>query len=59
MPLPQVVAVADPSPASLAGVAPGDEIASMNGQVPRDVIEYQLIADEALVELDIVRGGIE
>ncbi|MGH9298733.1 MAG: PDZ domain-containing protein, partial [Acidimicrobiales bacterium] len=59
MPLPQVVAVADPSPASLAGLRPGDEIRSMNGQVPRDVIEYQLIADEPLVELEVARGGLE
>src|SRR5487761_255973 len=50
MPLPRVVAVADPSPASRAGLLPGDEIRSMNGQVPRDVIEYQLIADEAAVD---------
>jgi putative radical SAM enzyme (TIGR03279 family) len=54
-----VVAVADPSPASRAGLLPGDEIRSMNGQVPRDVIEYQLIADEPLVELELARGGIE
>jgi putative radical SAM enzyme (TIGR03279 family) len=59
MPLPQVVAVADPSPASRAGLLPGDEIRSMNGQVPRDVIEYQLIADEAVVDLDISRGGLD
>ncbi len=59
MPLPQVVAVADPSPASRAGILPGDEIRSMNGQVPRDVIEYQMIADEPLVELEIGRGGLE
>ncbi|HEV8065587.1 MAG TPA: DUF512 domain-containing protein [Acidimicrobiales bacterium] len=59
MPLPQVVAVADPSPASLAGLLPGDEIRSMNGQVPRDVIEYQVIADEPLVELDVARGGLD
>lgn len=51
--------MADPSPASRAGLLPGDEIRSMNGQVPRDVIEYQLIADEALVELEVVRGGLE
>jgi NifB/MoaA-like Fe-S oxidoreductase len=54
-----VVAVVDPSPASLAGVLPGDEIRSMNGQMPRDIIEYQLIADESLVELDVARGGLE
>jgi putative radical SAM enzyme (TIGR03279 family) len=59
MPLPQVVAVADPSPASLAGLLAGDEIRSMNGQVPRDVIEYQLLADEPLVELDVSRGGLD
>jgi len=59
MPLPQVVAVADPSPAHLAGLLPGDEIRSMNGQVPRDVIEYQLLADEPFVELELSRGGLE
>ncbi|MGO8876722.1 MAG: DUF512 domain-containing protein [Acidimicrobiales bacterium] len=59
MPLPRVVAVADRSPASRAGLLPGDEIRSMNGQVPRDVIEYQLIADEAVVDLDVSRGGLD
>jgi putative radical SAM enzyme (TIGR03279 family) len=59
MPLPRVVAVADPSPASRAGLLPGDEIRSMNGQVPRDVIEYQLIADEPFVDLDVSRGGLD
>src|ERR1039458_5176768 len=59
MPLPRVVAVADPSPASRAGQLPGDEIRAMNGQVPRDVIEYQLIADEALVDFEVNRGGLD
>jgi putative radical SAM enzyme (TIGR03279 family) len=59
MPLPRVVAVADPSPASRAGLLPGDEIRSMNGQVPRDVIEYQLIADEPVVDFDVSRGGLD
>jgi NifB/MoaA-like Fe-S oxidoreductase len=31
----------------------------MNGQVPRDVIEYQLLADEPVIDLQVVRGGIE
>jgi putative radical SAM enzyme (TIGR03279 family) len=31
----------------------------MNGQVPRDVIEYHLIADEQSVELDLLRGGLD
>jgi putative radical SAM enzyme (TIGR03279 family) len=59
VPLPRVVAVADASPAALAGVQPGDEIRSMNGRVPRDVIEYQYLADEGTLELEITRGGLE
>ena len=31
----------------------------MNGQVPRDVIEYQLLADEPVVDLEVARGGID
>jgi putative radical SAM enzyme (TIGR03279 family) len=54
-----VVAVAEPSPASRAGLLPGDEIRAMNGQVPRDVIEYQLIADEPVVDFEISRGGLD
>src|ERR1700694_1519126 len=59
MSLPRVVAVGDGSPAARAGMVPGDLIASMNGQLPRDVIEYSLIADEARLELEILRGGLE
>ena len=51
--------MAEHSPAERCGVWPGDEIRSMNGQVPRDVIEYQLLADEAIVEIEVVRGGVE
>jgi putative radical SAM enzyme (TIGR03279 family) len=59
MSLPQVVAVAEGSPAARAGVASGDLIAAMNGRRPRDVIEYSLLADEAELELDVLRGGLE
>ena len=31
----------------------------MDGQLPRDIIEYQLIADQARLDLDIRRGGLE
>ncbi len=51
--------MAEHSPAERCGVWPGDELRSMNGQVPRDVIEYQLLADESIVELEVVRGGVE
>ncbi len=51
--------MAEHSPAERFGVWPGDELRSMNGQMPRDVIEYQLLADEPVVELEVVRGGVE
>src|SRR4051794_20025325 len=59
MSLPRVVAVEPDSPAARAGVLPGDELVAMNGQVPRDVIQYRLLADEADLELLIGRGGLE
>ena len=59
MSLPRVVAVEDDSPAARAGVLPGDEIVAMNGQTPRDVIQYRLLADEPDLELVLTRGGIE
>ncbi|MGH9301042.1 MAG: DUF512 domain-containing protein [Acidimicrobiales bacterium] len=58
MSLPRVVAVEDASPADRAGIAPGDEIVAMNGRVPRDVIQYRLLADEAYLELELNRGGL-
>ena len=59
MSLPRVVAVEPGSPAARAGVLPGDDVVAMNGQVPRDVIEYRLLADEADLELVVGRGGLE
>jgi putative radical SAM enzyme (TIGR03279 family) len=56
---PIVVAVATGSPAAQAGVQAGDEIVRINGEVPRDIIEWQLAADEADVELDVQRGGLD
>ncbi|MBA2752652.1 MAG: PDZ domain-containing protein, partial [Actinobacteria bacterium] len=47
----RVVAVADGSPAARAGLQPGDEIVAMAGQVPRDVIQFRLLADEADLEV--------
>jgi putative radical SAM enzyme (TIGR03279 family) len=59
MSLPRVVAVAPGSPAARAGLVPGDEIVAMGGQVPRDVIQYQLLADEPILEFELRRGGLE
>ncbi|MGQ0521581.1 MAG: DUF512 domain-containing protein, partial [Actinomycetota bacterium] len=59
MSLPRVVAVADGSPAARADLRPGDEIVALSGQVPRDVIQLQLLTDEADLELEVSRGGLQ
>jgi putative radical SAM enzyme (TIGR03279 family) len=59
MALPRVVAVAPGSPADRAGVLPGDEILALGGQLPRDIIEYQLLADQEVVPLEVNRAGLE
>jgi putative radical SAM enzyme (TIGR03279 family) len=59
MSFPRVVAVAPGSPAFRAGVQPGDEIVSLAGRRPRDVIEWRLLTDEADVDMELRRGGLE
>jgi putative radical SAM enzyme (TIGR03279 family) len=59
MSLPRVVAVAPGSAAERAGLAPGDEVLALDGQVPRDVIQWQLLVDEADLELEVRRGGLD
>ena len=59
MSLPSVVAVREGSPAARAGLAPGDEIVSINGRSPRDVIEYQFLVDSGELDMELRRGGLE
>ena len=54
---PQIVAVASGSPAERAGLRPGDEVAAIAGEAPRDVIRWQLLSDGAEVPLEVDRAG--
>lgn len=56
---PLVVAVTPDSPADRAGLLPGDEVLSLDGVSPRDIIEWRLLTDVAGVELEVRRGGVE
>jgi putative radical SAM enzyme (TIGR03279 family) len=59
MSAPRVVSVAAASPAQRAGLQVGDEVLAIDGRVPKDVIEYRLLVDEADPELEIKRGHDE
>src|SRR5581483_9778825 len=59
MALPTVVAVDPGSAAARAGLLPGDEIVAVAGHMPRDIIEYRLLVDEAGFGIDVRRGGLE
>ena len=56
---PVVVSVAAGSAAERAGLCAGDEVLTLNGQVPRDIIEWRFLTDEAELELDVRRGGLD
>src|SRR5690348_14929256 len=59
MPAPRVIAVAAGSPAARAQVQVGDEVVAIDGQVPRDIIEWRFLVDEPDLVLDLQRGGLE
>ena len=58
MSAPRVVAIAPGSPAERAGLALGDELVTVNGEPPRDLIRFRVLTDEAQVSLDVDRGGL-
>jgi putative radical SAM enzyme (TIGR03279 family) len=56
---PRVVAVAPGSPAARVGLVEGDEILSINGDVPRDLLEWRQLVDDAALAVEVRRGGLE
>ncbi len=56
---PTIIGIIEGSAAQRAGIAPGDEIVSVNGQPVRDIIQWRLAVDDADVELVVKRGGLE
>ncbi|MGH8981541.1 MAG: DUF512 domain-containing protein [Acidimicrobiales bacterium] len=57
MSAPRVTAVTEASPADRAGLSVGDELVTLNGKRPRDVIEYQALVDDEAVDLRVRRPG--
>jgi putative radical SAM enzyme (TIGR03279 family) len=59
MSVPRVLAVVPGSPAARAGVEVGDEVLSIDGEAPRDVIRWTWLSDEPDPTLDVRRGGLD
>jgi putative radical SAM enzyme (TIGR03279 family) len=57
MSAPTVTSVTAASPAARAGVAVGDELLSLNGQEPRDVIDFQQLTDADDLSVMVKRAG--
>ena len=58
MSAPRVVAVAPGSPAARVGLVEGDEILSINGEVPRDLLEWRQLVDDGTLAVEVRRGGL-
>ena len=54
--LPQIAAVELSSAASRVGLMVGDRVMSVNGVVPRDILEWQRLVDADEVDITVVRG---
>ncbi len=57
MSAPTVTSVTEASPAARAGLAVGDELLSLNGQEPRDVIDFQQLTDADELSVMVKRAG--
>ena len=57
MSAPTVTSVTAASPAARAGLAVGDELLSLNGHEPRDVIDFQRLSDAGDLSVLVRRSG--
>ena len=57
MSAPTVTSVTEASPAARAGLAVGDELLTINGQEPRDVIDFQRLSDADDLSVLVRRAG--
>ncbi len=57
MSAPTVTSVTEASPAARAGLAVGDELLSLNGHEPRDVIDFQQLTDADELSVMVKRAG--
>ena len=57
MSFPSVLDVLPGTPAQRAGIAAGDELVSINGVIPNDIIEYQQLVDDVNPILSLLREG--
>ena len=54
--LPEISEVLEASAGARSGLLPGDRIVTVNGVIPRDILEWHRLVDENEVEIHIVRG---
>ena len=57
MSAPTVTSVTAASPAARAGLTVGDELLSLNGHEPRDVIDFQRLSDAGDLSVLVRRAG--